>query len=162
GRRLYRYRAGDLCLLASGAGAGRRLPVRHLQQPGLHTAGAPGAATARSLFFIAVPDDDCCARAGINRLGSATARRPGRAGGPLRARRALRRAVTTPDPRIEALFRDYPGHPYKKWQGAHWRLVSLVELALPRPTIAQDATGGGPPSPVRIERPKAGHTPNGL
>ena len=23
------------------------------------------------------------------------------------------------------------GHPYKKWQGAHWRLVSLVELAVP-------------------------------
>ena len=23
-------------------------------------------------------------------------------------------------------------HPYKKWSGAHWRLVSLVELALPR------------------------------
>jgi hypothetical protein len=22
-------------------------------------------------------------------------------------------------------------HPYKKWQGAHWRLVSLVELAVP-------------------------------
>jgi hypothetical protein len=23
-------------------------------------------------------------------------------------------------------------HPYKKWEGAHWRLVSLVELAVPR------------------------------
>jgi hypothetical protein len=23
------------------------------------------------------------------------------------------------------------GHPYKKWQGAHWRLVSLVELEIP-------------------------------
>jgi hypothetical protein len=23
-------------------------------------------------------------------------------------------------------------HPYKKWQGAHWRLVSLVELGVPR------------------------------
>ena len=23
------------------------------------------------------------------------------------------------------------GHPYKKWTGAHWRLVSLVELAVP-------------------------------
>jgi len=32
------------------------------------------------------------------------------------------------DPRIPALRRDYPGHPYKKWQGAHWRLLSLVEL----------------------------------
>ena len=38
--------------------------------------------------------------------------------------------MTTPDPRIEALFREYPGHPYKKWQGAHWRLVSLVELGV--------------------------------
>ena len=34
------------------------------------------------------------------------------------------------DPRIEALLREYPGHPYKKWQGAHWRLVSLVELGV--------------------------------
>ena len=24
-------------------------------------------------------------------------------------------------------------HPYKKWDGAHWRLVSLVELGLPVP-----------------------------
>ena len=38
--------------------------------------------------------------------------------------------MTTADPRIEALFREYPGHPYKKWQGAHWRLVSLVELGV--------------------------------
>src|ERR1700736_5918485 len=34
------------------------------------------------------------------------------------------------DPRIDALLREYPGHPYKKWQGAHWRLVSLVELGV--------------------------------
>jgi len=34
------------------------------------------------------------------------------------------------DPRLEALLREYPGHPYKKWQGAHWRLLSLVELGL--------------------------------
>jgi hypothetical protein len=26
---------------------------------------------------------------------------------------------------------DRDAHPYKKWQGAHWRLVSLVELGLP-------------------------------
>jgi hypothetical protein len=26
---------------------------------------------------------------------------------------------------------DLDAHPYKKWQGAHWRLVSLVELGLP-------------------------------
>lgn len=25
----------------------------------------------------------------------------------------------------------FGGHPYKKWQGAHWRLVSLVELGIP-------------------------------
>src|SRR5207244_2907976 len=62
----------------------------------------------------ALPDDDRRARAGLNRLGPAAARRPGRAGGPLRARRALRRAVATADPRIEAL----------------WRLVSLVELGV--------------------------------
>jgi len=34
------------------------------------------------------------------------------------------------DPWVQALLRDYPGHPYKKWQGAHWRLLSLVELGL--------------------------------
>src|SRR5205823_13669082 len=34
------------------------------------------------------------------------------------------------DPRLAALLRDYPGHPYKKWQGAHWRLLSLVEFGL--------------------------------
>jgi hypothetical protein len=26
---------------------------------------------------------------------------------------------------------DFGGHPYRKWTGAHWRLVSLVELELP-------------------------------
>jgi hypothetical protein len=26
---------------------------------------------------------------------------------------------------------DDPGHPYRKWIGAHWRLVSLVELEVP-------------------------------
>ena len=34
------------------------------------------------------------------------------------------------DPRIDLLLREYPGHPYKKWQGAHWRLISLVELGV--------------------------------
>lgn len=44
-------------------------------------------------------------------------------------------------PRVRALLagqRDDGGfgvHPYKKWTGAHWRLVSLVELAIP----AEDA-----------------------
>jgi len=28
---------------------------------------------------------------------------------------------------------DAGGHPYKKWQGAHWRLVSLVEFGLEQP-----------------------------
>lgn len=34
-------------------------------------------------------------------------------------------------PKVKALLADQPGHPYKKWTGAHWRLVSLVELAVP-------------------------------
>src|SRR5256885_5599670 len=34
------------------------------------------------------------------------------------------------DPRMDAVLREYAGHPYKKWQGAHWRLLSLVELGL--------------------------------
>ena len=33
------------------------------------------------------------------------------------------------------MFATHPGsfgdHPYKKWNGAHWRLVSLVELGIP-------------------------------
>jgi hypothetical protein len=41
--------------------------------------------------------------------------------------------MVVPDERIEALRREYPGHPYKKWQGAHWRLVSLVELGVSSP-----------------------------
>ena len=28
----------------------------------------------------------------------------------------------------------FGGHPYKKWGGAHWRLVSLVELGVPAGT----------------------------
>src|SRR5688572_24336174 len=40
-------------------------------------------------------------------------------------------------PRVRALLagqqRDgsFGTHPYAKWQGAHWRLVSLVELGIP-------------------------------
>ncbi len=40
-------------------------------------------------------------------------------------------------PKVSALFADqepdggFGVHPYKKWMGAHWRLVSLVELGLP-------------------------------
>lgn len=35
-------------------------------------------------------------------------------------------------PRVQALLA-FPttGHPYRKWTGAHWRLVSLVELGVP-------------------------------
>jgi hypothetical protein len=32
---------------------------------------------------------------------------------------------------VQALLREEEGHPYGKWGGAHWRLVSLVELGLP-------------------------------
>jgi hypothetical protein len=40
-------------------------------------------------------------------------------------------------PKVRALLAgqrpdgDFGVHPYKKWEGAHWRLVSLVELAVP-------------------------------
>jgi len=34
-------------------------------------------------------------------------------------------------PIVRTLLRAQDGHPYKKWGGAHWRLVSLVELGLP-------------------------------
>jgi hypothetical protein len=40
-------------------------------------------------------------------------------------------------PKVKALLAGqqadggFGGHPYKKWTGAHWRLVSLVELAAP-------------------------------
>jgi hypothetical protein len=48
------------------------------------------------------------------------------------ARRALGRG-----PRVRALLAGqrgdggFGGHPYTKWTGAHWRLVSLVELGIP-------------------------------
>jgi hypothetical protein len=41
-------------------------------------------------------------------------------------------------PKVRALLRGqqrdggFGGHPYNKWTGAHWRLVSLVELAVPQ------------------------------
>jgi len=44
---------------------------------------------------------------------------------------------TTEGPLVRALFAGqladggFGGHPYKKWAGAHWRLVSLVELEVP-------------------------------
>jgi hypothetical protein len=51
--------------------------------------------------------------------------------------RALRRAIPA-GPRVRALLAGqrsdggFGVHPYKKWDGAHWRLVSLAELSLPR------------------------------
>jgi len=33
-------------------------------------------------------------------------------------------------------------HPYQKWTGAHWRLVSLVELGIP-PGISASGQGNG-------------------
>jgi hypothetical protein len=50
--------------------------------------------------------------------------------------RGLRRAVPG-GPRVRALLAGqradggFGVHPYRKWTGAHWRLVSLVELAVP-------------------------------
>jgi hypothetical protein len=32
---------------------------------------------------------------------------------------------------VQSLLAEGNGHPYKKWGGAHWRLVSLVELGIP-------------------------------
>jgi hypothetical protein len=59
-------------------------------------------------------------------------------------RRDVLRADVEPDleavlagPKVRALLRGqgpnggFGGHPYKKWTGAHWRLVSLVELGVP-------------------------------
>ena len=34
-------------------------------------------------------------------------------------------------PKVRTLLVDRGGNPYNKWGGAHWRLVSLVELAIP-------------------------------
>jgi hypothetical protein len=43
------------------------------------------------------------------------------------------RTPVTHGPWVRALTAglDEPGHPYRKWGGAHWRLVSLVELEAP-------------------------------
>ena len=51
--------------------------------------------------------------------------------------RALRRAIPS-SLRVRALLAGqradggFGVHPYKKWDGAHWRLISLLELGLPR------------------------------
>jgi hypothetical protein len=34
-------------------------------------------------------------------------------------------------PIVRTLLRNHRVHPYKKWEGAHWRLVGLVELGVP-------------------------------
>ena len=50
--------------------------------------------------------------------------------------RAARRAIPE-GPKVRALLEGqqqgggFDGHPYRKWTGAHWRLVSLVELDFP-------------------------------
>jgi hypothetical protein len=36
----------------------------------------------------------------------------------------------------------FGAHPYSKWKGAHWRLVSLVELGVPRTNPAARAAAG--------------------
>src|SRR5437762_1797946 len=47
------------------------------------------------------------------------------------------RARILPGPRVRALLSgqhpdgSFGNHPYSKWTGAHWRLVSLVELCIP-------------------------------
>lgn len=52
----------------------------------------------------------------------------------------------------------FGGHPYKKWTGAHWRLVSLVELEIPQreqrairalDTVLAWLTGAGHRSAIR-------------
>ena len=43
-----------------------------------------------------------------------------------------RRSQGTRDPRLDALLKFERVHPYKKWRGAHWRLLSLVELGVAR------------------------------
>ncbi len=59
----------------------------------------------------------------------------GKSGRSREVREALARAPS--DPRIRTLLAGqradggFGVHPYQKWTGAHWRLVSLVELGLP-------------------------------
>lgn len=54
------------------------------------------------------------------------------------AQAARLRAAIPSSRRVRALLRGqrgdggFGGHPYKKWDGAHWRLVSLVELRIPK------------------------------
>jgi hypothetical protein len=62
------------------------------------------------------------------------------AGGPARSPEAERLRCTIPRSAwVRALLAGqrsdggFGVHPYKKWDGAHWRLVSLIELSLPVP-----------------------------
>lgn len=51
---------------------------------------------------------------------------------------ALLAEPTVRERKTNRMFATHPGsfgdHPYKKWNGAHWRLVSLVELGIPANT----------------------------
>jgi|SRR5215218_2894592 len=40
-------------------------------------------------------------------------------------------AALVDSPLVRTLARDYGGHPYAKWEGAHWRLNALTELGVP-------------------------------
>jgi hypothetical protein len=62
-------------------------------------------------------------------------------------------------PLVQTLLVDHDVHPYGKWRGAHWRLVSLVELGVPagepRAVAAAESvlawlTGAGHRSGIRM------------
>jgi len=55
------------------------------------------------------------------------------AGAPADDPRVVAARAAIPDgPIARALLADQPGrHPYSKWRGAHWRLVSLMDLGVP-------------------------------
>jgi len=56
---------------------------------------------------------------------------------------------------IDALSRDFDGHPYSKWRGAYWRLLSLVDLGVetgdPHALRAAEATLSWLCSPRRLK-----------
>ena len=81
----------------------------------------------------------------------------------LLARRDLRDDPVDPhealdSPWVRTLLDDRPGHPYAKWGGAHWRLVSLVELGVPagepRALAAADRVLDWLAKPERLRRMK--------
>jgi hypothetical protein len=67
--------------------------------------------------------------------------------GPRSPRLREARAAVAEDPRVRDLLAGqredggFSRHPYEKWGGAHWRLVSLVDLGMPT------ASPGMPPGP---------------